>query len=137
MLNAPDPSSSAPRILLVDDNADAMLIASMSLRLKGYSVESCHSGQAALALTQSFQPQAILLDISMPGMDGYETCRRLREQPGGQRVVIIAVTGYGQVEDQSRSQQAGFDAHLIKPVDLTLLPSLLTELIAQKQVGAA
>ena len=85
-----------PRILLVDDNADAILVLSMVLRLKGYAVQTCISGQETLATAQSWRPQAILLDISMPGMDGYETCRRLREQPGGQQVVVIAVTGYGQ-----------------------------------------
>ena len=136
MINAPDPAPSAPRILLVDDNVDASLILSMSLRLQGFAVERSPSGQVALEQTPSWQPQAILLDISMPGMDGYETCRQLREQPGGQGVVIIALTGYGGAEDRSRSHEAGFDWHLIKPVDLTQLTTLLKELIAQKKAGA-
>ena len=127
--------SSAPRILVVDDNADAALILSMSLRLKGYPVQSVPSGQEALAVTQNWSPHAILLDISMPGMDGYETLSRLREQAGGQRVVIIAVTGYGQEEDRQRTRAAGFDGHWVKPVDLPLLPSLLLELMAQKKAS--
>lgn len=135
-MNAPAPAPSAPRILLVDDNVDASLILSMSLQLEGFAVERRASGQAALEQTPSWQPQAILLDISMPGMDGYETCRQLREQPGGQGVVIIALTGYGGEQDRSRSQEAGFDWHLIKPVDLTRLTTLLKELIAQKKAGA-
>lgn len=135
MTTSTDPLSPAKRILLVDDNADAVLILSMSLRLKGYAVEGCHSGQQALELTQTWRPQALLLDISMPGMDGYETCRRLRQLPWGQDVVIIALTGYSQDEDRQRTQEAGFDWHLVKPVDLAVLPNLLTELIDQAQAG--
>ncbi|GAB4017110.1 response regulator [Spirosoma koreense] len=127
----------SPRILVVDDNVDASLIVSLSLKLSGYSVQRGDSGPQALSIAQSWQPQAILLDISMPDMDGYETCRILREQSWGQGVVIIALTGYGQAEDRRQAQAAGFDWHLIKPVDLAILPALLTELIGKKQADAA
>ncbi|MBD2757685.1 response regulator [Spirosoma validum] len=132
-----NPQFSTTRILVVDDNADATLILGMSLQLKGYDVQTCLNGQQALERTQSWRPQAILLDISMPGMDGFETIRRLREHPWGQEVVIIALTGYGQAEDQQRTRAAGFDEHWIKPVDLTLMPTRLLELITKKQAGAA
>lgn len=137
MTTGVNPQSPVRRVLLVDDNADANLILSISLRLNGYAVQSCISGQQALEITQTWTPQAILLDISMPGMDGYETCRRLREQPGGDQAVIVAVTGYGQEETRRRTREAGFDNHLVKPVDVAALPNLLSELIDQKNADAA
>lgn len=125
------------RILVVDDNGDASLIVSMSLQVKGYAVQRGDSGPQTLSITESWKPQVILLDISMPGMDGYETCHRLRQQAWGHDVVVIALTGYGQSEDRQRAKDVGFDAHLIKPVDLTTLPGLLTDLINKKQSGSA
>jgi CheY-like chemotaxis protein len=133
MTNEGNPVRPGTRILLIDDNVDASLIVSMALRLQGFSVQSGDSGPQTLSIAEAWLPQAILLDISMPGMDGYETCRLLRQQPWGQAMVLIALTGYGQEEDRRRSKEAGFDWHLVKPVDLTSLPDLLTELIAQKR----
>jgi CheY-like chemotaxis protein len=125
------------RILVVDDNVDASLILSMYLQQKGYAVERTESGFEALSMTERWQPRALLLDISMPGLDGYETCRRLREQSWGQGVVVIALTGYGQAADRQQAREAGFDWHLVKPVDLTMLPDLLTGLIEKKEADAA
>lgn len=135
MTNEANPIS--PRILVVDDNMDASLIVSLSLQLKGYNVQRGDSGLQTLSIAESWHPQAILLDISMPGLNGYETCQRLRQQPWGVGIVMIALTGYGQAEDRQRAQEAGFDWHLVKPVDLTALPNLLTELIDKKKPDAA
>ncbi|GAB3047640.1 response regulator [Spirosoma pulveris] len=137
MLAEAIPANAAWRILVVDDNVDATLILSMALGLQGFRVERAQSGPQALAIAPSWQPDVILLDISMPGMDGYETCERLRKQPGGGAVLVIALTGYGQAEDRRRSWETGFDAHLVKPVDLSGLPALLTQLMSQKKVSSA
>ncbi len=125
------------RILVIDDNVDASLIVSMGLQLKGYTVQRGTSGPQTLSIAEAWLPQGILLDISMPGMNGYETCRLLRQQAWGRSMVIIALTGYGQEEDHRRSEEAGFDLHLVKPVDLALLPSLLIDLISKKKADAA
>ena len=118
------------RILVIDDNADAALTLSILLKLKGYEVHTRNSGLAGIEAAQALQPAAILLDIGMPQMDGYETCRLIREQPWGKALVIIALTGYGQEEDYQRTQQVGFTGHLVKPVDLDALTGLLTNLPA-------
>ncbi|GAB2546814.1 PAS domain-containing hybrid sensor histidine kinase/response regulator [Spirosoma aerophilum] len=117
------PSNS--RVLVIDDNADAVLMLGMLLKLKGYEVHTRQSGQTGIEAAEALQPSAILLDIGMPELDGYETCRRIRQQARGQHVPIIALTGYGQEEDIDRAHQAGFTAHLTKPVDLGKLIDLL------------
>ncbi|MCK8490210.1 PAS domain S-box protein [Spirosoma sp. RP8] len=119
----------AQRILVVDDNADAALMLSVLLRLKGYEVHSRQSGQAGLEAVEQLKPGVVLLDIGMPGMDGYETARAIRQQSGGRDIVLIALTGYGGDEDKQRAREAGFDEHLIKPVDLGVLTALLTKLL--------
>ena len=129
--------ATAQRVLVIDDNADAGFTVAMLLKLKGYEAHSRNSGRLGIEAAQALQPSAILLDIGMPEMDGYETCRRLREQSWGKNVVVIALTGYGQVEDRQRAQDAGFDAHLVKPVDFSILPDLMTELIEKKKTDAA
>ena len=114
---------------MIDDNADAALTLAMLLKLKGYQVHTQSSGRAGLEAAEQVQPAAILLDIGMPDLDGYETCRLLRQQPWGKAVPVIALTGYGQAEDIQRTQAAGFNAHLVKPVDLGALTELLTQLL--------
>ncbi|GAB3958463.1 hypothetical protein GCM10028805_52840 [Spirosoma harenae] len=113
------------RILAVDDNQDALTVLQMLLHLKGYQVQTCTSGQQALQLGEQNPPEVILLDISMPGMDGYEACRRIRQQAWGQSVLIFALTGYGQPESIQKAYEAGFNGYLMKPVDLAALTSLL------------
>jgi len=113
------------RILVVDDNPDITLSLGMILQLHGNQVETAHDGVEALATAARFHPQVILLDLGMPKLDGYATCRRLREQPEGNNVVIIALTGWGQDEDRRRTREAGFDAHLVKPVEVGTLLRLL------------
>ena len=112
---------SRPRILVIDDNADAALSLSMLLKLKGYEVQSRLSGQAGLQAADEWRPGVIVCDISMPGLDGYQTARLIREQPWGAAIYLLALTGYGQAEDKQRSEAAGFDAHLVKPVDMAEL----------------
>ena len=125
MTNDLPPSGSSRRLLVVDDNEDALLVLRLMLQLKGYAVQTCLSGQQALQLAESYHPDVILLDISMPGMDGYETCLRLRQQAWGSTVLVIALTGYGQTEDIRRAYEVGFNGYLIKPLDLAALMNLL------------
>jgi PAS domain S-box-containing protein len=113
------------RLLLVDDNVDATSSQAALLRLLGHEVETAYSGQAALDKVQSFRPDIVLLDIGMPGMDGLEVARRLRATPLGREVKLVAQTGWGQDEDRRRTREAGFDAHLAKPVDMDALMKLL------------
>jgi signal transduction histidine kinase/ActR/RegA family two-component response regulator len=113
------------RILVVDDNVDSAESLAVLLRLQGHEVEVAHDGATALAAAQTFRPQAVLLDIGLPGMDGYEVARRLRQQSVPAEMLLVAVTGYCQEEDRRRSQEAGFNAHLVKPVCLGTLHALL------------
>jgi PAS domain S-box-containing protein len=114
------------RILVVDDNVDSAESLGMLLRLAGQEVQVAYNGQSALALAGTFRPHVVLMDIGMPGMDGYETARRLRQQPGLEKTMLVALTGWGQEEDRRRSLEAGFDRHLVKPIE----PEQLTELLA-------
>ena len=113
------------RVLVVDDNRDAADSLAMVLKLTGHQVLAAHDGPSALAVAAKFQPEIVLLDIGLPGMDGYAVARRLREAAGGANLVIIALTGYGQDEDRRRSQEAGIDHHLVKPVKPSYLEPLL------------
>nr|WP_314628260.1 ATP-binding protein [uncultured Noviherbaspirillum sp.] len=113
------------RILVVDDNRDAVEALAMMLKLGGNDVEIAYDGVAALATAQSFAPDAVVLDIGLPGMDGYEVARSLRARPETAGALIVAVTGYGQKEDRERSRAAGFDHHLVKPIESDALLVLL------------
>jgi len=113
------------RALVVDDNQDAAESLAMLLTLDGHTVEAVFSAEQALERIPAFQPDAMLLDIGLPGMDGYEVARRVRELPGGGQIRLIALTGYGQVEDRRRALAAGFDDHLVKPVEPTRLAQSL------------
>jgi signal transduction histidine kinase/DNA-binding response OmpR family regulator len=113
------------RVLVVDDNVDAAESLAILVRLDGHEVRTAHDGPTALEVAETFCPEIVLLDIGLPAMDGYEVGRRLRSQPKGSEMLLAAVTGYGQEEDRSHCQQAGFDEHLIKPVDPEALRRLL------------
>ncbi len=120
------------RLLVVDNNEDAATALAMLLRLKGHKIRVVHDGNAALEAVQVFRPALVLLDIGMPGMDGYEVARRIRSMPGLESVVLAAVTGWGQQEDRRRSAEAGFDHHLVKPPEPQALENLLAAtLLAQ------
>jgi PAS domain S-box-containing protein len=115
------------RILIADDDADNADALAMLLRLMGHSVEAARDGLEAVAAAERWRPEVVLLDIGMPGLDGYEACRRIREQPWGRDLAIIALTGWGQEEDRRRTAEAGFDHHLVKPVDVPTLLRVLAE----------
>jgi CheY-like chemotaxis protein len=115
------------RVLVVDDNFDAAESLGVLLRFLGAEVEVANDGQAALDVLTSFRPELVLLDIGMPGMDGYEVAARIRALPEHQGVTLVALTGWGQSEDRERSHAAGFDRHLVKPIDIETLEALLQE----------
>jgi PAS domain S-box-containing protein len=120
--NRPDAEEIAPRrLLIVDDSADAADSMAMMLRLRGHDVNVARDGPAALALAASDPPDVALLDIGMPNMNGYELARRFRENPALENVLLVAVTGWGQDDDRRRTREAGFDFHLVKPVDVASL----------------
>jgi len=113
------------RVLVVDDNRDAAESLGVLLELMGHSVQVVNDGLDALRIVEMEAPDLVLLDIGMPGMDGYEVARRLRELPARGLMHVVALTGYGQEADRRRSTEAGFDAHLVKPVDLAALEALI------------
>jgi CheY-like chemotaxis protein len=113
------------RILVVDDHHDAGDSLATLLRLLGHEVRVAYDGKTGIEIAKAFLPEAALLDIGMPGMDGIELGSRLRAEPSLAGMLLIALTGYGRDEDRRRSADAGFDAHLVKPVDVTALNGLL------------
>ena len=113
------------RVLVVDDNRDAAETLAVLLEVMGHEVRRVHDGLAALEASAEFDPQLVLLDIGMPGLDGYETCRRLRALPGGAARTVVALTGFGQPQDVQSAQDAGFDHHLVKPLDMAALAALI------------
>ena len=113
------------RILVVDDNQDAAISLAMMLNIMGNETQTAHDGLQALDVAAQFRPDVVLMDIGMPKLNGYEAARRIREQTWGQGMVLVALTGWGQDEDKRKSHEAGFDAHLVKPVDPTALDKLL------------
>lgn len=127
--------ASGLRVLVIDDNADAATTLGMLLKLKGYEVYTRNSGRAGIEAAEKLQPGAILLDIGMPELDGYETCRLIRQQSWGRDLVVIALTGYGQMEDRQRTKKAGFNGHLVKPVDLEELMKLLMDLLDKQSTS--
>jgi PAS domain S-box-containing protein len=118
------------RLLVADDNRDAATTLATVLEMSGYEVHTAYSGAEALEAGAHFQPQAVLLDIGMPGMTGYETARRIRLEAWGRRVILVAVTGWGQDDDKRKAQAAGFDHHLTKPVDPDEIERLLKAALA-------
>jgi CheY-like chemotaxis protein len=118
------------KILVADDNEDAAQCLAEALRLMGHDVQTVADGAAAVAIAEADGPEVVLLDLGMPRMDGYEAARRIRSR-FGQKVLIVAVSGWGQHEDQRRSREAGFDRHLVKPVDLSDVVALVEALPAR------
>jgi len=118
------------RILVVDDNLDAATTLRMVLEIMGYEVATAHDGAQAVDLAPRFLPAVILMDIGMPVMNGYDACQRIREQAWSRETFIIALTGWGQEEDRKKSGDAGFDHHLVKPVDLAVLEPLISKAMA-------
>ena len=116
------------KVLLVDDEPDILEFLHYNLSRNGFETVQASNGLDAIKMANDEVPDLILLDIMMPGMDGYEACRRLRQQQWAENTHVIAMTGWGQDEDKQRSRQAGFDRHLVKPVDPDDLEKLLMSL---------
>jgi CheY-like chemotaxis protein len=113
------------KVLVVDDNEDAVVLLAKLLGVFGHDARFSTSGIDALEVGAVFEPDVVVLDLGMPGMDGIETARRLKQEPWGERAILIALTGWGQPEDLERTRAAGFDAHLVKPLEIDRLLDLL------------
>jgi CheY-like chemotaxis protein len=118
-------SGACYRILVVDDNVDSALSLTLMLKMMGHETHMVHDGLSAIHAAASYLPDVILLDIGLPELSGYEVCRRIREEPWGKSMVIIAQTGWGQDEDRRKSKETGFSFHLVKPIDPIVLGKLL------------
>ena len=126
--DAPPPALAATngrRVLVADDNADSADSLAEILRLLGNDTRVARDGQQALDVAAAFRPSVALIDLGMPKLNGFDVARRLREQPWGRDITLVAVTGWGQDEDRRRSNEAGFDLHVVKPVDPAQLERLL------------
>jgi CheY-like chemotaxis protein/two-component sensor histidine kinase len=116
------------RVLIVDDNRDSADSLAMLMQITNNEAYLAHDGEEAVAAVEKHRPEVVLLDIGLPKFDGHEVCRRVRKEPWGKDIVIIALTGWGQEDDRRKSQEAGFDGHLVKPVDYEKLLELLGSL---------
>jgi two-component system CheB/CheR fusion protein len=116
------------RVLVVDDNEDAAESLAALLQINGHETRLAHDGPDAVEQARRFHPDVVFLDIGMPMVDGHETARRIRQQPWGKDMVLVALTGWGQVEDRRRSKEAGFNHHLVKPADPAVVTKLLSEI---------
>lgn len=123
--SATEPEVPPRRILIVDDNTDSATSLAMLLQASGHEAYTVHDGLEALKAAERLQPNVILLDVGLPKLNGYEVCRRIRQQPWAKNVVILAVTGWGQEEDREKSKAARFDAHMVKPPEHATLMRLL------------
>ncbi len=123
-------SAGALRILVADDNHDAAETLGVLLEVMGHEVRRVHDGEAAVREALGFDPQLVLLDIGMPKLNGYETCRLMREQAGGAARTLVAVTGWGQPQDVQKAREAGFDRHMVKPLDIDELVKLIDARLA-------
>ena len=111
---------------MVDDNVDTVTTLSMLVQESGHEVRTAYDGSSVLELALDYRPNVVLLDIGLPGLNGFEVAKRLRQQPTLKNIVLIAMTGYGQESDRKRSQEAGFDHHLVKPGDFGKVLQILT-----------
>jgi CheY-like chemotaxis protein len=121
----PDRHIGGLRVLVADDNEDAVESAAMVLALNGNDVKLACDGLEAVEAADRYRPDVVLLDIGMPKLNGFEACRRIRAEPWGKDMLVVAVTGWGQDEDRRRTAEAGFDAHFTKPVDFASVMALI------------
>jgi CheY-like chemotaxis protein len=128
-----EPALTGRRILIVDDNADAAQSLATLLQMTGNEVSVAANGSDALRIATESRPELVLLDIGLPGMNGYEVARALRRDPGNGSMLIVGVSGYGAAEDRQRGAEAGLDAHFVKPVEI----SALAEFVSSRPAGAA
>jgi PAS domain S-box-containing protein len=131
-----DAQLSGQRILVIDDNQDAADSLAMVLALSGCDVRKAYDGLDAIQTAREFSPDAILLDIGMPKLDGYQVCRRIRQEPWGRHIIMLALTGWGQSLDRRRTQETGFDAHLVKPVEPHAVLTELQKLLRSRAAGS-
>ncbi len=115
------PAPCAGRVLVVDDNQPSAMTLTWAMELNGYEVRTCFDGRSAVEVAHGFHPDVVLLDLGMPGVDGFEVCRRLRNDASLSGVTVIAQTGWGSSEMRKRTDEAGFNHHMTKPVDLSNL----------------
>jgi CheY-like chemotaxis protein/two-component sensor histidine kinase len=141
LLSAPSVEAPAPtkpqtaasrRILIADDNDDALQTLSWLLESQGHEVHTARDGLEAVKAAAEVRPEVVILDIGMPNLDGYGAAQRIREQPWGQQITLVAQTGWGQPSDKLRAQQAGFDLHLTKPIDIDRLVAVLADVGPRK-----
>jgi|SoiMethySBSTD1v2_1073268.scaffolds.fasta_scaffold762765_1 CheY-like chemotaxis protein len=124
------------KVLVVDDNRDGAEMLSLLLQMWGYTTVSAYDGVPALELADTFRPDVILLDLAMPGLSGYEVARRLRSQPQHRGLHLIAVSGYGRTEDKVGAYGAGFESHLLRPVEDATLKSVLESHSSKAELSA-
>ncbi|MGH7359108.1 MAG: response regulator, partial [Candidatus Rokuibacteriota bacterium] len=120
-----EPRPTTRRVLVVDDNPDSAAALAMLLELGGHQTRMAHDGLEAVEAAEEFRPDLVFLDLGLPTVNGYDACRRIREQPWGKEMLLVAVSGWGREEDRRRSREAGFDLHLVKPVHYTALAEVL------------
>jgi CheY-like chemotaxis protein len=125
------------RILVVDDNHDSALSQAMMLSIMGHETRTAHDGESAVVCAESFLPEVVLLDIGLPKLNGYEVAQRIREQPWGASMFLIAVTGWGQEEDRQRSTEVGLNVHMVKPVEPAALEKILADLAQGEPIQGA
>jgi CheY-like chemotaxis protein len=113
------------RVLVIDDNLDAARMLALLLGMSGCEVRTANDGLEALEAAGAFQPDLAFVDLGLPKLNGYEVARRIREMPGGAKITLVALTGWGQEEDRRRTQEAGFDHHLVKPADFAVVQQLV------------
>jgi len=119
--------SKTRRVLLIDDNVDAAESLAQLLALSGHDARTAGDGAQAMRMAQEFKPEVVFCDLGLPGMNGYEVAKELRALPFGRDIVLAALTGYGQPADREKTAKAGFDAHLVKPVDPSVIESFLDD----------
>ena len=123
----------ARRVLIVDDNIDAAETLAMMLQILGQQTAQAHDGHKALTVARDFRPEVVFMDIGLPGLSGHEAASRMRKDLGMEDVFLIALSGYGTEQDRRKSMDAGFDNHLVKPLDPAALPGILASASRQRQ----
>ena len=133
---ATNPSAAATgRVLIVDDNVDSAETIAMLLQISGHNTLTAFDGASAIEMARQHEPDVVLLDLGLPEMSGFEVARRLRELPGLERMVLIAMTGYGQDEDRRQTAEAGFAQHLVKPADPAALQQAVADALRKSRMG--
>ena len=126
-------AGAARRVLVVDDSTDAADSLAMLLQMTGHETHMAHDGLDAIEAVDKHRPEVVLLDIGLPSLNGYEVCRHVRQRPWGKNITLVALTGWEQEKDRSKSREAGFDGHLVKPVEFPSLHQAIVRVAAQSE----